>query len=54
MAPNVTLSKETEQELLKFKKPRTAQQDGRGVSQAEYEQLRAVLRSSDKIACDAY
>ena len=54
MAQNVTLSEGTELELLKFKNPRTAQQGGRGASQAEYEQLRAVLRSSDKIACDTY
>ena len=51
---NITLSKETELELLKFKNPRTAQQGGRGASQAEYEQLRAVLRSSDKIAHDVH
>ncbi len=51
---NITLSKETEQELLKFKNPRTAEQGGRGASQAEYEQLRAVLRSSDKIAHDVH
>ena len=54
MAQNITLSKETELELLKFKNPRTTQQGGRGASQAEYEQLRAVLRSSDKIAHDVH
>ena len=55
MAPqNITLSKETEQELLKFKNPRTAEQGGRGASQAEYERLHAVLSSSDKIARDEH
>ena len=49
MAQNITLSKETEQELLKFKNPRTAQQGGRGASQAEYEQLHVVLCLSSKI-----
>ncbi len=54
MAPNVTLSRETELELLKFKNPRFAGQDGRGASQLEYEKLHAVLRSSNKIAQDAH
>ena len=47
---NITLSKETEQELLKFKNPRTAQQGGRGASQAEYERLHTMLCLLNKIA----
>lgn len=54
MAQNITLSKETEQELLKFKNLRTAEQGGRGASQAEYERLHTVLSSSDKIARDEH
>ena len=50
MAQNITLSKETELELLKFKNPRTAEQGGKGASQAAYERLHAVLSSSNKIA----
>ena len=50
MAQNVTLSEETELELLKFKNPRTAEQGGRGASQAEYERLHTILCLLNKIA----
>lgn len=51
---SITLSKETELELLKFKNPRTAQPGERGASQQEYERLHDVLSSSHKMAQEVH